>query len=668
MAYAKTGATGTTFAAVNAALGTANATIDINGQKITNAAEPTTDHDVATKYYVDNNGGGGAGDITSVTAGTGLAGGGTTGAVTLTLGTVTASKALVSDGSGYLAASATTATELGYVSGVTSAIQTQLNAKQTTTLTNGNFLVGNGSNAATSVTPTGDVTFDNTGAFAIGASKVTSSMIVDGTIVNADVNSSAAIAVSKLAAVTASKALASDSSGFVSATSVTSTELGYISGVTSAIQTQLNTKAATTYVDAAVEGLTWKTAVRAASTANVSVSSSPSSIDGVTLSANDRVLLKNQTAPAENGYYYFTSAGAALTRTNDGNAWAEIVGSVVYVEEGSTNAAGKYVNTNVNGGTLNTTAITFTTFSAPTAITGSGTSNYVTYWSGTNALAGEAALAASRGGLGTDGSGFTGVVKASSGTFSAATLVNADVSGSAAIAYSKLALTGAVLNADLAGSIADSKLSTISTGGKVSGAAITSGDISTSGLFTTSNTSGITASAGPVVSGDASHAGAFKAYDASNHLLTINPGTMSGANTYTWPTSTGTNAYVLSTNGSGTLSWVAQSGGGGAPGFDTTGSQTLTSGQSGYYFRSTTGSLQTYTLPTASAGYNYTVIVGNAAGAKVLAPGSVTITFNGVTSQTAGFATSTVVGDTLQIACDGTNWHVINSSGVWSLT
>ena len=54
------------------------------------------------------------------------------------------------------------------------------------------------------------------------------------------------------------------------------------------------------------------------------------------------------------------------------------------------------------------------------------------------------------------------------------TLVNADFNAAAAIAYSKLALTGAVLNADLAGSITDSKLNQIATAGKVSGAAITS--------------------------------------------------------------------------------------------------------------------------------------------------------------------------------------------------
>lgn len=63
-------------------------------------------------------------------------------------------------------------------------------------------------------------------------------------IENADIKAAAAIAVNKLAAVTVSRALASDASGFITASSVTDTELGYVSGVTSAIQTQLNAKAA----------------------------------------------------------------------------------------------------------------------------------------------------------------------------------------------------------------------------------------------------------------------------------------------------------------------------------------------------------------------------------------------------------------------------------------
>lgn len=63
-----------------------------------------------------------------------------------------------------------------------------------------------------------------------------------GVIVNADVNASAAIAVSKLAALTTSRAVVTDGSGFVSAATTTATEIGYVNGVTSAIQTQLNAK------------------------------------------------------------------------------------------------------------------------------------------------------------------------------------------------------------------------------------------------------------------------------------------------------------------------------------------------------------------------------------------------------------------------------------------
>lgn len=71
-----------------------------------------------------------------------------------------------------------------------------------------------------------------------------SKLNLTGLIVDADIGASAAIALSKLAAVTASRALVSDASGFVSASSVTATELGYLSGVTSAVQTQLDGKIA----------------------------------------------------------------------------------------------------------------------------------------------------------------------------------------------------------------------------------------------------------------------------------------------------------------------------------------------------------------------------------------------------------------------------------------
>ena len=78
----------------------------------------------------------------------------------------------------------------------------------------------------------GDITISS-GTAAIGS----------GVIVNADVNSSAAIEFSKMENLTASRALVSDGNGDVSVSAVTSTEIGYLDGVSSAIQTQLDTKA-----------------------------------------------------------------------------------------------------------------------------------------------------------------------------------------------------------------------------------------------------------------------------------------------------------------------------------------------------------------------------------------------------------------------------------------
>ena len=78
----------------------------------------------------------------------------------------------------------------------------------------------------------GDITISS-GTAAIGS----------GVIVNADINASAAIEFSKMENLTASRALVSDSNGDVSVSAVTSTEIGHLDGVTSAIQTQLDTKA-----------------------------------------------------------------------------------------------------------------------------------------------------------------------------------------------------------------------------------------------------------------------------------------------------------------------------------------------------------------------------------------------------------------------------------------
>jgi hypothetical protein len=194
------------------------------------------------------------------------------------------------------------------------------------------------------------------------------------------------------------------------------------------------------YVDDAVQGLSWKMSVRVASTGNVNVASAPSAIDGVTLAANDRVLLKDQTDAKENGLYIFNGAASALTRALDANSSNELIGAVAYIVEGTANAGSKWNTTVLESFVLGTDNVTWTLFSAATALTGSGVSGYNAYWTAANTLAAEQYVAASRGGLGVDGSAFsTGIVHASGGSFTSSLIVNADVGASAAIDYSKLA-------------------------------------------------------------------------------------------------------------------------------------------------------------------------------------------------------------------------------------
>jgi hypothetical protein len=135
------------------------------------------------------------------------------------------------------------------------------------------------------------------------------------------------------------------------------------------------------YVDSVANGLDVKASVRYASTANVAGtynngagtitagSNGAFSIDGQTPSTNDRVLLKDQTDPVENGLYRVTTVGDGssayvLTRTPDGDEAIEITGgSFVFVEEGSANADNGYVFTHNGTPTLGTTDITVAQFS-----------------------------------------------------------------------------------------------------------------------------------------------------------------------------------------------------------------------------------------------------------------------------------------------------------------
>ncbi len=145
------------------------------------------------------------------------------------------------------------------------------------------------------------------------------------------------------------------------------------------------------YVDATRTGLDIKASVRAASTANITVTYSatggtstrgqitaaPNTLDGVTLAANDRILLKDQSTGAQNGIWVVTTLGTGANgvwdRATDFDADAEVTaGAFTFVEEGTTNADAGWVLTTNNPiiiGGASGTALTWAQFSGAGQIT-----------------------------------------------------------------------------------------------------------------------------------------------------------------------------------------------------------------------------------------------------------------------------------------------------------
>lgn len=118
------------------------------------------------------------------------------------------------------------------------------------------------------------------------------------------------------------------------------------------------------YVDftaaAIAAGLDTKPSVKCATTANITLSGEQT-IDGVLTSAS-RVLVKNQSAPAQNGIY--VSAAGAWARSTDFDSWAEVPGAWVLVEQGTTLNDTAWQCTSDAGGTLGVTAITWAAFTS----------------------------------------------------------------------------------------------------------------------------------------------------------------------------------------------------------------------------------------------------------------------------------------------------------------
>jgi len=114
------------------------------------------------------------------------------------------------------------------------------------------------------------------------------------------------------------------------------------------------------YVDSAVEGLAWKDSCRVATQANISLASPGATIDAITMASGDRVLVRAQTAGAENGIYIWNGAATPATRALDASTAAELEQAVTTIEEGTSQGV-TYRQTVVNFA-LGTDAVTWTVF------------------------------------------------------------------------------------------------------------------------------------------------------------------------------------------------------------------------------------------------------------------------------------------------------------------
>ena len=369
-----------------------------------------------------------------------------------------------------------TAAEINYVDGVTSAVQTQLDAKAplasptftgTVTLPSGtvtSVMIADGTivNADINASAAIDKTkISGTAITAGDTGTVTSTIIANDTIVNADINSSAAISVSKLAGGTSGQMLitgaagpiyvtpygdiAMDSTGqfaiaansvalgtkttgdyvasLVAGTGVTLSNntgesatptiaIGQAVGTASNVQFANITATGTVtlaadpasalqaatkqYVDNVVSGINFHQSVVAATSGNLAgtynngtsgvgatitkaSNGSIGTIDGATVVVGNRILLKSQTDPKENGIYTITAVGSGsapwvVTRATDAdnNPTGELAaGDFCFVTGGSTNAGYGYINNSTASPiVIGTSDITYTVFNAAQVVTG----------------------------------------------------------------------------------------------------------------------------------------------------------------------------------------------------------------------------------------------------------------------------------------------------------
>jgi hypothetical protein len=284
-------------------------------------------------------------------------------ATTIVSSDLTASRAAISNSSGKIAVSTVTDTELGYVSGVTSAIQTQLGTK----LTASNNL-SDVSSTSTARTNLGLAIGTNVQAYDAELAAIAG--LTSAADKGIQFTGSGTAAVFDLT--TAGKALLDDADATTQRTTLglgtiatqNANNVALTGGTITGLGDPSSSSEAATknYVDNLVTGLRTRVIARVASTANVNISTgleNGDTLDGVTLVTGNRVLLKDQSTASQNGLYIVVASGAA-SRDPEFDIISEIAGQLILVSEGTTHADDLFLCTTDTSATLGSSAISYT--------------------------------------------------------------------------------------------------------------------------------------------------------------------------------------------------------------------------------------------------------------------------------------------------------------------
>jgi hypothetical protein len=277
----------------------------------------------------------------------------------------------------------------------------------------------------------------------------------------------------------------------VTASSLTS--LGTIASLTATAGTVANAPSGSTdianklYVDTVAQGLDAKASCVAATTADITLSGAQT-IDGVSIVAGNRVLVKNQSLSQNNGIYL--CASGSWTRTTDANTWDALTSAFTFIEQGTTNADCGFVCTANAGGTLGTTALPWSQFSgAGTFTAGTG----LTLTGSVFSLTTPVAVANGGTGLTSLGSGVATFL----GTPSSANLAAAvtDETGSGALVFATsptlvtpaLGTPSALVGTNITGTASGLTAGNVTTNANLTGAITSVGNATSLGSFSSAN-------------------------------------------------------------------------------------------------------------------------------------------------------------------------------------